>query len=242
MNYKCLIVDDERPALKLLTAYISKLPHLELIATCENAMEALAALQRQPIDLLFLDIQMPELTGLDLLKVLQNKPQVILTTAYREYAVEGFALQVTDYLVKPFSLERFIQAVNKATAQIDLATAKNSTSSTEEQQPIKTARDHFFVRTNYKMTRIDFEDILYLESMREYVAIHAKNHRYVVHQSMNTMQSKLPASLFMRVHRSYLIALKAIKSIHGNTITIKEKQIPIGTSYRKSFFEVIELL
>lgn len=241
MSYKCLIVDDERPALKLLTAYISKLPHLELLATCENAMEALAALQKHPVDLLFLDIQMPELTGLDLLKVLQNKPQVILTTAYREYAVEGFALQVTDYLVKPFSLERFIQAVNKATIQIDLSKKNNVYISPEKLVELE-IKDHFFVRTNHKMTRIDFEDILYLESMREYVAIHTSSHRYIIHQTMTTMESKLPQSSFLRVHRSYMIALKKIKTINGNSILIQEKQIPIGTSYRKHFFERIELL
>ncbi|MEN0049559.1 MAG: LytTR family DNA-binding domain-containing protein [Bacteroidota bacterium] len=242
MNYNCLIVDDERPALKLLTAYVSKLPHLELLTTCENAMEALAALQNHTVDLLFLDIQMPELTGLDLLKVLQNKPQVILTTAYREYAVEGFALQVTDYLVKPFSLERFIQAVNKATAQIDLRKSQNSILLDQEKLQTTPAKDHFFVRTNHKMTRINFSDILYLESMREYVAIHTRKHRYVVNQTMNTMQAKLPTDLFMRVHRSYIIALAEIKTINGNLIIINDQKIPVGTSYRKRFFEQIELL
>ena len=120
MKYNCLIVDDERPALKLLEAYIAKLPHLHLVDSCENAMQAIAALEKNKIDLLFLDIQMPDLTGLELLKVLKEKPQVVLTTAYRDYAVEGFALDVTDYLVKPFSFERFVQAVNKAADQIKL--------------------------------------------------------------------------------------------------------------------------
>ncbi|MEM8528854.1 MAG: LytTR family DNA-binding domain-containing protein [Bacteroidota bacterium] len=240
MNYKCLIVDDERPALKLLTAYISKLPHLELIAACENAMQAIAALQKGHIDLLFLDIQMPELTGLDLLKILPNQPPVILTTAYREYAVEGFALDVTDYLVKPFAFDRFVQATNKATHLINLERTHVGANA-EIAAPINTI-DHFFVRTNYKMTRINFQDILYLESQREYVAIHTTTKKYLVHQSMNHMEQELPKSKFMRVHRSYLVALERIKTINGNTIIIGEKQIPIGTSYRKSFFEKIKLL
>lgn len=243
MNYRCLIVDDERPALKLIAAYISKMPNLELIASCENGMQALAALQEHSIDILFLDIQMPDLTGLDLLKVLKEKPEVVLTTAYRDYAVEGFALDVTDYLVKPFSFERFIQAVHKCIDRLKLKNAEILPPSHSAQNEIKkenTTTDHFFVRTNQKMEKVKLDQILFLESMREYVCIHTNGHRYVIHQTMNRMEDELPTTQFMRVHRSYIIALKHINAINGNTAIINEKEIPIGGSYRKAFFEKVK--
>ena len=246
MKYNCLIVDDERPALKLLAAYIKKLPHLNLAASCENAMQAIAALQENKIDFLFLDIQMPDLTGLELLKVLKEKPQVILTTAYREYAVEGFELDVTDYLVKPFSFDRFVQSVNKATEQLKLITTpiKNDLNKIAEisENIIEETDGHFFVRTNHKMEKVELKDILYVESMREYVAIHTAERRFVTNQTMNKMEEELSAEKFMRVHRSFIVALSHIQSINGNVIYIGEKEIPVGASYRKRFFERVRLL
>lgn len=186
---------------------------------------------------------MPELTGLDLLKILKNsKPQVILTTAYREYAVEGFALDVTDYLVKPFSFERFTQAVNKATEQINLRNTSSPLPSPVIDNKETVTTDHFFVRTNYKMEKVQISEILYIESMREYVAIHTAQRRYVTNQTMNKMEEELPVDQFMRVHRSYIVALSQIQSINGNVISIGEKEIPVGTSYRKRFFEQVKLL
>lgn len=241
MTYNCLIVDDERPALKLLTAYISKLPHLNLVQACENAMEAIAALQKHKIDLLFLDIQMPDLTGIELLQTLKIKPQVIFSTAYREYAVEGFELEATDYLVKPFSLERFIQAVNRATDNLKTSSDALGSTITNTIAP-KSSEDYFFVKTNHKMERVEFGKILYLESMREYVSIHTTNRRYIVHQSMTSMGDKLPAHQFLRVHRSYMVGLDHIEAINGNVIYIGEMKIPVGASYRKAFFERIKTL
>ena len=244
MKYKCLIVDDERPALKLLAAYIAKLPNLELVASCENALQALSELQKNKIDLLFLDIQMPELTGLDLLKALKDKPQVILTTAYRDFAVEGFALDVTDYLVKPFALERFVQAVNKAIDQIQLAQKSMSHIAVNHFPNVATtpSEAYFFVRTNHKMEKVKLAEIKYVESMREYVAIFTSNRRFVIHKSMNFMEQELPKNEFIRVHRSYIVNLDFIENIQGNTIEIVGKKIPIGASYRKTFFEKIELI
>ena len=240
MTYNCLIVDDERPALKLLKAYINKLPQLELVASCDNALEAISALQEHQVDILFLDIQMPNLTGLELLKVLKEKPQVILTTAYREYAVEGFALDVTDYLVKPFSFERFVRATTKATSIIQLKTkptvSKSASSSTLSKS------DHFFVRTNYKMEKVKFGEIKYVKSMREYVSIHTSKQRFVVNQTMNKMEAELPKNQFMRVHRSYIVALAHIQGVNGNMILIDEEKIPVGASYRKAFFEQLRTL
>lgn len=240
-EFTCLIVDDERPALKLLTAYISKIPNLKLIQACENAIETISALQRHQVDLLFLDIQMPHLTGIELLKVLQNKPQVVFTTAYREYAVEGFALNVTDYLVKPFSFERFVQAVNKATEKISLKQVP-----LPAVEPLipkeQKVEDHFFVRTNYKMEKVVFKDITHIESMREYVAIHTPEKRYIVNQTMNKMEEALPKNQFMRVHRSHIVGLNHIAGVNGNMILIGNLKITIGASYRRAFFEQLRML
>ena len=245
MKYNCVIVDDERPALKLLTAYIKKLPHLELVASCEDAFEAIAALQNHHVDILFLDIHMPEFTGIELLQSLKQKPQVVMTTAYREYAVEGFEMQVTDYLVKPFSFERFLQAVNKATQNLNKAkNTESNSSSTETLSDIseKKQETYFFVKTNHKMEKVPLHEILYIESMREYVSIQLSSRRFVVHQTMNAMEEKLSLPDFMRVHRSYIIGLNHIQTIMGNVLNINGKEIPIGGSYRKSFFDQIEML
>jgi len=245
MKYNCVIVDDERPALKLLTAYIKKLPHLELVASCEDAFEAIAALQNNQVDILFLDIHMPELTGIELLQSLKQNPQVIMTTAYREYAVEGFEMEVTDYLVKPFSFERFLQAVNKSTQNLNLEKNTKTNSSLDETVSDiseKKQDAYFFVKTNHKMEKVPLHEILYIESMREYVSIQLKSRRFVVHQTMNAMEAKLQLSDFMRVHRSYIIGLHHIQTIMGNVLNINGKEIPIGGSYRKSFFDQIEML
>ena len=245
MKYNCVIVDDERPALKLLTAYIKKLPHLEIVASCEDAFEAIAALQNHQVDILFLDIHMPEFTGIELLQSLKQKPQVIMTTAYREYAVEGFEMEVTDYLVKPFSFERFLQGVNKATQNLNTEkNPKTNSSSTETLSDISEKKQdtYFFVKTNHKMEKVPLHEILYIESMREYVSIQLKSKRFVVHQTMNAMEEKLQLPDFMRVHRSYIIGLNHIQTIMGNVLNINGKEIPIGGSYRKSFFDQIEML
>lgn len=243
MKYTCIIVDDERPALKLLTAYISKLPHIKLVAACEDALQALAALQEHTVDILFLDIQMPGFTGLELMKVLKEKPQIILTTAYREYAVEGFALDATDYLVKPFSFERFTQAVNKAIEQIKLRRVGSTpivVNSAQVEAPIQP--DHFFARTHHKLEKVAFDDVHYVESLREYAAIHTSDKRYVVSQTMRKIETELPADRFIRVHRTYIVALAHIDEIFGNTIVIQGKEIPIGGSYKQAFFERVKML
>lgn len=240
MNYTCLIVDDERPAIKLLQAYVDKLPFLEVKDSCESAIQALSKLQESSYDILFLDIQMPELTGLGLLKVLKNKPEVILTTAYRDYAVEGFALEVTDYLVKPFSFDRFLQGVNKAINNLNAQTPPIPQAAMAE--PAEADEDHFFIRNKHKMDKVEFAEILHVESMREYVAIHTSKKRYVVHQTMNKMEALLPPQQFMRVHRSHIVNLKKITQVFGNTIAIGESQFPIGGNYRKTFFDQLNLL
>ncbi len=243
MTYTCLIVDDERPALKLLAAYIDKLPHLTLMDSCEDALQAMAALQKHQVDILFLDIQMPGFTGLELMRVLKEKPQIILTTAYREFAVDGFALDATDYLVKPFSFERFSQAVNKATDLINLRKGTNHGIRTVPISPTQSkAPSFFFAKTHHKLEKIAVEDIRYVESLREYAAVHTEEKRFVVSQTMKTIEAELPADQFIRVHRTYIVAIAHIKEIYGNTIVVDGKEIPIGGSYKKDFFEKVRLL
>ena len=239
MPYSCLIVDDERPALKLLEAYIKKLPHLELKASCESGLEALAVLQQEEIDLFFLDIQMPELTGLELLRSLRKRPQVILTTAYRDFAVEGFELDVTDYLLKPFSFERFMQAVNKA---VGLMQPKERTPVSVAEPTKPESKEHLFLRTNYKMEKVERKGILFVKGEREYVSVHTGDRKFLINQTLNKMQEELAGDRFMRVHRSYIVNMDHVHTISGNTVRIGEEEIPIGASYKKKFFERIKLL
>ncbi|MEM7367409.1 MAG: LytTR family DNA-binding domain-containing protein [Bacteroidota bacterium] len=241
MSYRCLIVDDERPALSLLTAYIAKLPQLELVQSCESGTDALHVLQSTPIDILFLDIQMPDLTGLELLQTLPRTPQVVMTTAYRDYAVEGFALNVTDYLVKPFSFDRFVQAVNRAIEQHGLVQQSGRPPESGEAEA-QVAGDHFFVRTGHRIKKVRYQEVHYVESMREYVRIHAENKRYMVHQTMSSMEKRLSMYGFIRVHRSFLVNLEYLDSLQGNRIFIGETEIPIGGNYKKALFDRIELL
>ncbi|MDW3651994.1 MAG: LytTR family DNA-binding domain-containing protein [Bacteroidia bacterium] len=239
MPYSCLIVDDERPALKLLEAYINKLPHLELKAACESGLDALAVLQQEEIDLFFLDIQMPELTGLELLRSLRKRPQVILTTAYRDFAVEGFELDVTDYLLKPFSFERFMQAVNKA---VGLMQPKEKAASIVPEPVSAESNEQLFLRTNYKMEKVDPLNILFVKGEREYVSVHTDERKFLINQTLNKMEDELGGDRFMRVHRSFIINMDHVHTISGNTVRIGEQEIPIGASYKKKFFERIKLL
>lgn len=239
MPYSCLIVDDERPALKLLEAYIKKLPHLELKAACESGLDALAVLQQEEIDLFFLDIQMPELTGLELLRSLRKRPQVILTTAYRDFAVEGFELDVTDYLLKPFSFERFMQAVNKA---VGLMQPKERATVSVGEAAKPESKEHLFLRTNYKMEKVERKKILFVKGEREYVSVHTGDRKFLINQTLNKMEEELAGDLFMRVHRSYIVNMDHVHTISGNTVRIGEEEIPIGASYKKKFFERIKLL
>ncbi|MDX1908919.1 MAG: LytTR family DNA-binding domain-containing protein [Bacteroidia bacterium] len=233
---KCLIADDEYPARQLLEAYLARIPGMEVAGTCANAMQVLAALQAQPVDLLLLDIQMPDLTGLELLRTLATRPQVILVTAYADHAVTGFELEVTDYLVKPVSFERFVQAVNRAQARMPAAAPLPT-----PPVPPPTA-DHFFVKVDYKLVKIRFEDILFVEGMREYVNIQTAARRHIVYQSMKNMEELLPADRFARTHKSFIVALDKIDSLYGNIVEVRGREVPIGKSYKETFMQRIQTL
>jgi len=231
MSLTCLIVEDEPLARSLLTDYVKKIPSLELKAACPDPLQALEVLKSNSIDLLFLDIQMPEITGIGLLKALQKKPMVIFTTAYSEYALEGFELDVVDYLLKPITFDRFLRAVNKAQARL---TASHTA------QPQPAIDDFIFVKDGTKLVKIMINDILYVEGLKDYVTIFTKTQKVVSLQRLKAMEDQLPASMFARIHNSYIVSLRAITSIHKNEVEIGAAFLPVGETFKKSFKEAIE--
>ena len=235
MSYTCLIVDDEPLARKLLSEYLSKVPYLQLAGTCSNPVEALDALRRQPPDILFLDVQMPELTGIGLLKVLSKKPYVILTTAYSEYALEGYELDVMDYLLKPITFERFLKAVEKAAERLSPAPAApvESASATSESTP-----DFVFVKDGTALVKVRLGDILYVEGLKDYVALHLPGgKRIVTLQRLKTLEEQLPAERFARIHNSYIVGLNWLDVVHKDHVEIGKVKLPVSDSYQKSFRE-----
>jgi DNA-binding LytR/AlgR family response regulator len=227
MKYSCLIVDDEQLARKLLEEFVSKIPGLELKGMCKNPLEAMEILQKENIDIMFLDIQMPELTGVEFIKTLQSKPAIIFTTAYSEYALEGYQLDVIDYLVKPFPLSRFIKAVNKAIDYIDLKRAAN-----QKDHGKSTDSNHILLHADHKIYKVKYDDILYIEGLKEYVSYFTKEKRIIVLQSLKSIEETLPTNRFIRVHRSYIVPIDRIKTLDGNQVQIGDKLIPIGRSYK----------
>jgi len=234
---RCIVVDDEPLAIDLLTDYISKIPFLELVKSYQNPIEALAAVQEGKADLVFLDVQMPELTGIQFLKIANGKCKVILTTAYQQYALEGYELNVVDYLLKPIAFERFYKAAEKA-QNLFSNTAALPTENVAS--PAKLVNDFIFVKTEYKIQKIYLNDILYIEGLKDYISIFTKTERIITLQSMKKMEETLPSPQFMRVHKSYIIAIDKIESIERSRITIGNKLVPVGDTYRDDFFKVIE--
>ncbi len=223
MKINCIVIDDEFLARTLLDDYIGKLSSLELIAKCHSATEAMEVLHNEPIDIMFLDIQMPDLTGIDFLKSLKTKPVVIFTTAYPEYALDGYALDVIDYLLKPISFERFIQAVNKATEQIKLI--KGGTSKKEN--------EYITIKSEHRIHKVNYVNILFIEGMKEYVIFHLKvGKRIITLERMKNLEENLPNN-FMRIHRSYIINKNDVKSLYGNMVEIGDHRIDIGKTYKE---------
>ena len=227
-----IIVDDEPLAQEVLETYINKFPTLNLIAKCSNAIEAFEVLDNNNIDLIFLDIQMPQISGIDFLKTLANPPHVIFTTAFSEYAIEGFELNVVDYLLKPISLERFAKAVNKATKLIQEKTSNIG-------KTAESSADYIFVKADKKLIKLHFNDIFYIEGLKDYVILHTPQKRIVTLQTMKSLETKLPADIFMRIHRSYIVNLGNISVVEGNTVQINSKIIPIGKNYKDVLLSLI---
>jgi DNA-binding LytR/AlgR family response regulator len=227
---KCIVVDDEALARKLLETYIKQIPNLELVAMCKNPMEAADILQREQIDLIFLDIQMPQISGISFLKGLTQKPYVIFTTAYESYALEGYALNIVDYLLKPFGFERFFQAVNKVFERV-----KSTTSAILEQAETieKTQKDYILVKSEHRVHRIRLKDIDYIQSMQAYVSFYCNGERIMSLNTMKRLEVELPKDQFIRVHKSYIIAIDKVEILEGNQVVIGTQRIPIGASYRE---------
>lgn len=233
MKIKCIIVDDEQLARQLLERYINKLSGLELVKSCKSPLEALNILQNEKVDLMFLDIQMPDLKGTELLQSLKHKPIVIFTTAYQEYALEGYQLDVIDYMLKPISFERFLQGVNKAAEQIRLLKSSSALSKEENHQhPVKDQKKYLHLKAEHKVHKILIDEILYIEGLKEYVTFYLEAQKLIVLESLKNLEQLLPHDKFMRIHKSYIINTEKISLLYGNQVKIKDKYIPVGKSYK----------
>ncbi len=225
MKIKCVLIDDEPLAIKVLQNYFTNFTDFEVIATFNNSLEALDFINSTPVDAVFLDINMPMMTGFELISLIENKTKVIITTAFREFAAESYDLDVLDYLVKPIPLPRFIKCINKITTEYNL---KNN---------IKTEAtkgdSHIFIKVDKKMMKINIEEILFVEGMKEYIKVVTPDKTYITHKSLTSLSEELPNDKFLRIHKSYVIALNKVKSIEGNRIQILNHIIPIGRNYSK---------
>jgi two-component system LytT family response regulator len=235
LKLNCVIIEDEPLARNLITEYVKKVPSLNLLEAFSNPLEALEALRTLPVDVLFLDVQMPEITGISLLKVLKKRPLVVLTTAYSEYALEGYELDVADYLLKPITFERFLKSVDKIMQRLE-ADPKPMVATAE---PV-TSPAFVFVKDGTKLVKVRLDEILYVEGLKDYVTIHTINQKITTLQRMKALEEQLPAEKFIRIHNSYIVALDAIDVIQKSEVSIGSVSLPIGDTYRKPFKDFIE--
>lgn len=225
-KYSCIIIEDEPLALERTKSFVTKIPFLNLCGTFDNALDGLSYLKANKVDLLFLDINMDELSGIELLESSKIESQVIITTAYQEYAIKGYELNVTDYLLKPFTFDRFLKSVNKAHKNIN-------------QDPPNKPLDFIFVKTENRLEKINLSDILFIEGMRDYRRIHTINKKIMTLQNFSELEQIIPANLVCRVHKSYMVGINKIESIERMRIIIANQRIPISESYKEHFFQVI---
>ncbi len=234
---RTIVIEDEPLARNLLTQYIEKVSYLELVQTFSDPLKGLEYVNNHEVDLMFLDIQMPNLSGIGLLRIIQKKPEVILTTAYSDYALDGYDLNVADYLLKPITFERFLQAVEKVKqrregARLNSEQPKNAGPPPED--------DFMFIKDGTKLIRVNINNIMYIEGLKDYVTIYTPEQKIVSLQRMKNLETQLPKSQFIRVHHSYILSLKWINAIHKDFVEINKVQIPIGETYRKAFREFID--
>jgi len=234
MKIKCIVVDDEQLAQRVLEKYISSLSSLELLKKCNNALEAMSFLHQNKVDLMFLDIKMPELSGIEFLKTLTHPPHIIITTAYSEYALQGYEYSVTDYLLKPFSFERFLKAVNKVITRA--AEISNVTSVSNDE----TVNDFIFLKADKIDHKILFSEIKYIEGCGNYIKVFTNNKMLLVAETLTTIEKNLPTELFVRIHKSYIVSIKKIDQIEGNLIRIGKTSIPIGNYYRMQVNTIVD--
>jgi DNA-binding LytR/AlgR family response regulator len=232
---KCIAIDDEPLALRLLQDNISKVPYLELIAACRNAFDALKVLEQQHVDLIFIDIQMPGLTGLQFVSTLQTRPLVIFITAYKEFALEGYNLAVVDYLVKPVALDRFIIACNRAKELYELKLNKYAA-------VVKAEADYFFVNVDYSQLKIKFSDIIWIEGVRDYIKIHLTGNAQpvLVRSNLKSMEEQLPLKLFIRIHKSFMVAISSITAVRKSNVFLDNLELPIGETYKDAVEQLVK--
>jgi DNA-binding LytR/AlgR family response regulator len=228
---KCIIVEDEALAQDVIQSHLQKVDRFELVGICSNALEAKEVLDKKEVDLIFLDIQLPGMTGLNFLRTLPNPPLVVVTTAYSEYAIESYEFNIIDYLLKPISFERFSKTVDKIVhGRLFTPLPK------EKDDP---PGDHIFVKSNSKFFKVNFSEIIYIESMKDYLKIHTAEYKLVTHQTMNDMEKILSPRQFIRVHKSYMVAVSHIKAIYGNSVEMENATIPIGLNYKEKVMNFI---
>ena len=225
MKHNCIIVDDEQVARDILKKYVAQSAMLDLKMECRNAIEAIEYLEQEEVDIVFLDIEMPKLSGLNMAKLVREDLQIIFTTAHRKFAVEGFELNATDYLLKPFSFDRFLAAVKKAIEN-----------NTKRETPKENLLDHMYFKVDKKMVKVHFSDLLYIEGLGNYIKIHTETDAFVVYEKMNDLEITLQPHMFKRIHKSYIVNCNKIKAYTKETVELGEKQLPISNTYRQSFF------
>ena len=236
---KCLIVDDEPLAIDVIKKHVDRIPFLNVLGTTSSAFEAIEIINTESIDLLFLDIQMPELTGLELLNSLRKPPLVIFTTAYQEYALESYELDAVDYLMKPIPFDRLLKAVNKAKVRLGDSSKSSASKPIEKNVSNSDNKGFIFVKTAYKTVKLMLHDIHYIESQKDYVVFHLKQEKISSQLSLTSVESQLKGSNFLRIHRSFIIAVDKISEVERNTLVINGDRISVGANYRAKFKEVI---
>jgi DNA-binding LytR/AlgR family response regulator len=225
---RCLAVDDEPPALQVIEKYIAAIPSLQLVGTSNNAVDTLSILQNSQVDLIFLDIQMPQILGTDFIRTLINPPKVIFTTAYRKFALEGFELDAVDYLLKPISFERFLKAVNRVMKSGLVAAEPNIDDNTKKETP----NTFIYLRSDKKNIKVHFEDILFIESLKDYIKVVTREKTIITKQSISVIEESLPRSIFVRIHRSFIVSIHNIDSFTTDLIQINKYELPVSRSYR----------
>ena len=230
-SIRCLVVDDEPPARAVIKRYIADMPMLQLVGECANAIETMSYLQQHPVDLMFLDIRMPQLNGNEFLKILRHPPKVIFTTAYPDYAIEGYELDVVDYLLKPVQFERFVKAVHKAT-QVAVTEKPDTT-------PAAIQESFVYFRAERKMVKVMLHDILYIESMKDYVKVITEKGVIITRQSISSVEEMLPDNLFLRTHRSFIVSLARIRSYTSELIEIDKTEVPIGKLFKNEVLKKV---
>lgn len=240
MNLKCAIIDDEFLARKYLKDYISKLPMLELVGDFNSPLKAMELIKSGGVDLIFLDIQMPDITGIEFLKTMDKAPHVVLTTAYEEYALEGYELNVADYLLKPFSFERFLKAVNKVQelAEKNLKVQSETSDPGLANQKPQLKEDHLIIRADRKLYKINYEDLIYIEGQKAYVTFHTKKKNITALASLKELEEQLPTSFFIRIHKSYIVSIHEIETLEGNQVEIGGLRLPVSKSYKPAVEKV----